>query len=100
VTDDGNAAEEPDVSYVWVFHGEHARFASGIFADQSAALEWATTHELTGVLARYPVGIGCYDFAVAQNRFTPSKPHHGTPRHVAGFSPGGPHLHLRDGIIT
>jgi hypothetical protein len=41
-----------------------------------------------------PVGDGCYDIAVAQGRFTPSKPHHGSPKHIAGFSPGWTqHIH-------
>jgi hypothetical protein len=30
--------------------GEHARFASGIFADRDAALEWVATQGLTGTL--------------------------------------------------
>jgi hypothetical protein len=100
VTGGACEAEARDVPYVWVFHGEHAQFASGVFADQDAALAWAAAHELSGVLTRYPVGVGCYDYAVAQNRFVPSKPHHGTPEHVARFSPGGPHIHLRDGVVA
>jgi hypothetical protein len=31
-----------------------------------------------------------------QGRFHPTKPHHGTPSHVAGFSPPV-HVHVRDG---
>lgn len=83
---------------VWVFHGEHARFASGVFTDKATALAWAERHQVTGVLTEYPIGDGCYDLAVAHGSFTPSKPHHGSPEHVAGFSPSQTqHLHLRDG---
>jgi hypothetical protein len=32
-------------------------------------------------------------------RFQPTKPHHGTPEHVAGFSPALGHVHLTDGRL-
>jgi hypothetical protein len=90
---DGTAVDQ---LYVWVFHGERAQFASGVFEDREAGLRWAARHRLTGILAQYPVGAGCYDVAVMQGRFHPTKPHHGTPSHVAGFSPPV-HVHVRDG---
>jgi hypothetical protein len=82
---------------VWVFHGEGARFASGVFEDRETALHWIARHQLTGIPTRYRVGAGCYDIALDQGRFHPTKPHHGTPTHVAGFSPAGPHVHVRNG---
>jgi hypothetical protein len=88
-----------DLPQVWIFHGENARFASGVFADRETALEWTDQHRLTGVLGQYPVGAGCYDIAVEQGHFRPTKPHHGSPSHVACFSPGGTHLHVRDGRL-
>ncbi|GIF02453.1 hypothetical protein Ari01nite_99170 [Paractinoplanes rishiriensis] len=94
---EGNAEGEVDLSNVWVFHGEEARFASGVFKDRNTALLWVELHELTGVITEYPLGAGCYDFAVAEGLFHPSKPHHGTPAHVAEFSPSGHHIHVRDG---
>jgi hypothetical protein len=92
-----NAEVEIDLPKVWVFHGEDARFASGVFKDRDTALQWVEQYQLTGVVTQYPLGIGCYDLAVAQGLFRPSKPHHGTPVHVAGFSPAGQHIHVRDG---
>ncbi|MGN9774429.1 DUF7710 domain-containing protein [Micromonospora sp. H33] len=85
-------------STVWVFHGSNARFASGVFQSQTDGLAWAAQHRLSGILSEYPVGVGCYDQAVAAGRFRPSKPHHGTPDHVAAFSPSLSHLHLTDGV--
>jgi hypothetical protein len=82
---------------VWIFHGEGAGFASAVFDDEAGGLAWAARHGVTGILTEYPVGVGCYDAAVAAGRFRPSRPHHGTPAHVAGFSPFGMHIHLRDG---
>lgn len=84
-------------THVWIFHGEGARFASGVFADESSGLAWVARHRLSGILAKYPVGDGCYDVAVTEGRFTPTKPHHGSPAHVAGFGPGYEHVHVCKG---
>ncbi|GIG69439.1 DUF7710 domain-containing protein [Phytomonospora endophytica] len=82
---------------VWVFHGEEARFASAVFAAEADGLAWAARHGVSGLLAEYPVGDGCYDVAVREGRFRSSREHHGTPGHVAGFGPGLRHVHIRDG---
>ena len=81
---------------VWVFHGDRARYASGVFDTLDAGLAWAAEHQLTGILAEYANG-GAYDVAVREGRFTPSKTHHGTADHVAAFGPGLRHFHLTDG---
>jgi hypothetical protein len=84
---------------VWVVHGYRAHFASGVFADRDAGLEWIARHALTGTLTEYQMGDGCYDLAVRDGRFRPSKPHHGQPSHVANFSPSGHHVDAVDGRI-
>ncbi|PRX04716.1 hypothetical protein CLV67_1472 [Actinoplanes italicus] len=85
----------PDTT-VWIFHGDQERFASGVFTTMAAGLDWAAEHRVTGILAEYAIG-GAYDVAVEAGRFRPSKAHHGTPGHVAGFGPGLEHIHLIDG---
>lgn len=82
---------------VWIFHGESGQFASGVFEDKASGLEWIARHRLTGLLTEYEVGDGCYDLAVREGRFRNSKPHHGSPGHVASFSPGLDHVHVHDG---
>ena len=89
---------DSDPDRVWIFHGaRRADFASGVFATSEGGLAWAATHRVSGILAEYPVGDGSYDAAVREGRFRPSKPHHGSPEHIAGFSPGLQHIHLTDG---
>ncbi|MEU8184613.1 hypothetical protein AB0B85_21460 [Micromonospora sp. NPDC049044] len=83
-------------STVWIFHGEPARYASGVFDTLDAGLAWAVERRVTGILAEYAIG-GAYDVAVSEGRFTPSKAHHGTSDHVAAFSPGLRHVHLTRG---
>lgn len=83
---------------VWIFHGEGATFAAGVFATADDGLAWAARHRVTGILTEYPVGDGCYDIALAKGTFTPKRPHHGTPTHVAQFSPGWTqHIHIENG---
>lgn len=83
---------------VWIFHGNDARHAAGAFDSLDQGLSWARRHGVSGLLTEYPVGDGCFDIAVEEGHFTPSKPHHGTPSHVASFSPGWTnHVHVEDG---
>ncbi|WP_425556859.1 DUF7710 domain-containing protein [Dactylosporangium darangshiense] len=88
--------QDPGRTTMWIFQGERARYASGLFESLDAGLVWAARHRLTGILAEYCFG-GTYDLAVDDGRFRPSRPHHGSPEHVAGLSPGLRHVHLVDG---
>ncbi|MGW0215806.1 DUF7710 domain-containing protein [Micromonospora chokoriensis] len=81
-----------------VFHGSNARFASGVFRSRTDGLARAERHRLSGTLSEYPVGAGCYDQSVEAGSFRPSRQHHGTPDHVAAFSPHLNHLRLTDGV--
>lgn len=87
--------QSPARATVWVF--QSGRFPAGVFASRQDGLDWAAEHRVGGLLAEYPIG-GAYDVAVAEGRFTPRRDHHGTPGHVAGFSPGLDHVHLVDGF--
>ncbi|MCW3841995.1 hypothetical protein ONA70_17995 [Micromonospora yasonensis] len=86
----------PIRSTVWIFHGDRARYASGVFDTLDTGLAWAAEHQVTGILAEYANG-GAYNVAVSEGRFTPSKTHHGTADHVAAFGSGLRHIHLTDG---
>jgi hypothetical protein len=46
------------VDCVWIFHGENADFASGVFHDKDSGLDWVGRHRLTGILTKYQVGEG------------------------------------------
>jgi hypothetical protein len=83
---------------MWIFHGEKARYASGLFATAREGLAWLAANRVSGVLTEYAVG-STYDVAVRDGRFRPSRPHHGTPEHVAAFSPGLRHFHVIDGQV-
>lgn len=86
---------------VWVFHGDGARFASGVFRSHEEGTAWVAQHKLTGVLTEYPLGVGAYDDAVERGLFRPTRDHHGTSAHIAQFSPGRTeHVHFIDGAFA
>jgi len=91
-------SENSPPANVWIFHGTGAPFASGVFANRDDGMAWIARHQLTGILTEYPVGDGCYDIALRDGHFVPSRPHHGTPPHVARFSPSHTaHVHVHSG---
>jgi hypothetical protein len=96
--DDGLVEASYDSSRitVWIFQGERARHASGLFETVEDGLAWAAERGVTDILAGYTVG-GAYDVAVREGRFSPARPHHGSEKHVAAFSPGLGHVYLVDG---
>lgn len=97
----GSAQQAAPSESVWIFHGDDAKHAAGVFASEADAAAWVGSHQLSGVLTEYPVGEGCYDAAVRGGHFRPTKPHHGSPAHIASFSPGWTrHVHFRDGVAT
>jgi hypothetical protein len=84
--------------HVWVFVGNEASFPGAVFHTQSEAEAWIAAHRLSGVLTRYPVGVGVYDQAVEDGTFTPTRAHHRTPEFIGGFTSGHqPHHHYTDG---
>lgn len=83
---------------VWIFHGDGAHFASGVFESEEQGLSWCLRHKLSGTLTQYEIGDGCYDIAVRNGSFHPSKQHHGSPSHVATFSPSLWHVHILNGL--
>lgn len=86
---------------VWIFSGDDARHPAGVFESKEDGLTWARAFRVSGLLTEYPVGGGCYDIAVSEGHFRPSKPHHGSPEHVSTFSPGWTdHIHLVRGEPT
>jgi hypothetical protein len=84
---------------VWVFNGATPGFAGGVFRDKDTALEWIAKYQLTGVLTRYPIDVGVYDWAVENGFFTPKKEKHRSPQFIGSFTTAGQeHYHFENGI--
>jgi hypothetical protein len=86
---------------VWVFNGENARFPSGVFASRASAEAWISLHHLTGLLTKYPVNIGVYDWAVENAFFTPKRSEHTSPKFIGGFTSASlEHVHFEAGFVV
>ncbi|WP_422653323.1 DUF7710 domain-containing protein [Chitinimonas sp.] len=85
---------------VWLFSGTGARFSSGVFSDKERAILWIGNNKLSGVLTKYPLDIGVYDWAVAGNLFSPRKDHEFSAEFIQRFtSSSQEHYHFEDGIL-
>ncbi|MFP3994575.1 hypothetical protein SHV74_08455 [Pseudomonas capeferrum] len=83
---------------VWVFNGATARFPSALFTSLENAKTWIKHNKLTGVLTRYPVNIGVYDWAIEKNYFHPTEDKHNSPSFIGSFTCASMnHLHFEDG---
>ncbi len=72
--------------YIWIFHGQGGRFASGVFENKEDAESWIEENKLQGVLTKYPVNTGVYDWAVAKDLFQPKTDLHTSPEFIQKFT--------------
>lgn len=83
---------------VWVFNGG-GTFSSAVFTSKELAREWIASHKLTGVLTKYPLNVGVYEWAIARGAFKPTRPDQSQPRFIARFSSAHlEHYHYEAGI--
>lgn len=84
--------------FVWIFAGAGGRFASGAFTAVEIAEAWIAKHSLTGVLTRYPLDQGAYDWAISSLLFEAKKEHESSPQFIQRFtSASQEHYHFEDG---
>ena len=83
--------------YIWVFHGAGGRFSSGVFESKKLAESWISNNKLQGVLTKYPVNKGVYDWAIEKGYFKAKKEEHSTPGFMQKFTTGSQeHYHYED----
>lgn len=83
---------------IWVFHGTGAQFASGVFTSREGAAAWIASHRLTGVLTRYPLDQGVYEWAIENGVFTPNRPDQSSSAFIGRFtSASQEHYHFEEG---
>ena len=60
---------------------------------------WIHKHGLSGLLTRYPVAEGAYDYAISRGFFRPKTPQQLTAKFVGTFSAAAfEHYHYEDGV--
>jgi hypothetical protein len=86
------------MEFVWLFNGEMGRFASAVFTELILAEDWIKTNKLTGVLTKYPINSGVYDWAVKEGMFNVKKEEHTTSLFIGKFTTAGQeHYHYENG---
>ena len=89
---------EADRTFVWIFNGDGAKLASGVFSDRASAEAWIHERGMTGLLTRYPLGTGVFEWAVSEGLFTPKRDHHSSASFVQRFTSAAmEHYHYLDG---
>jgi len=89
-----------EIGFVWVFVGEGARFPSGVFTSLDIGKAWISSNKLTGVLTKYPLDEGVYNWAISHGLFTPKKLEHGTSIFIGKFSSASmDHFHFENGVM-
>lgn len=88
-----------DHNSVWVFHGTSGRFTSAVFTQKAFADEWILRNQLSGVLTRYPLDTGCYEWALEQGFYKPDLRKPVTPDFIGRFSSASQeHYHYEQGL--
>lgn len=86
---------------IWVFMAPGATFASGTFKELKIAEEWIERHKLTGVLTKYPVNVGVYDWAIETGKFRPKPKKEIDSKFIGQFTTAlMSHHHYEDGICV
>lgn len=55
---------------MYVFIGEGSNFPAGIFTTLDNAKEWIEKYSLSGILNKFPIDMGIYDWAVKEDLFS------------------------------
>ena len=90
---------ESATAFVWVFNGG-GKFPSGIFSTREKAEKWINTHGLSGILTKYPVDEGAWDWAIREGYWRPKRDDQKTPSFIQRFSCGHEHYHYGDDLLS
>jgi hypothetical protein len=89
------------LSFIWIFNGTGSKFPSGVFAEKETAIAWISQHQLTGLLAKYPINVGLYDWALEMNYFKPRRDDQKSSEFIARFTCASlEHYHCESGVIA
>lgn len=86
---------------MYVFIGEGSNFPAGIFTTLENAKEWIEKYSLNGILNKYPIDIGIYDWAIKEDFFTVKNEHQKQSKFIQRFTCASmEHFHFEDGKLA
>lgn len=84
--------------FVWIFNGPGGKFPGGVFESLELAENWIRDNRLTGVLTRYPLNLGSYDWAKANGLVSKQLETRADADFIGSFSSASfEHFHYTDG---
>jgi hypothetical protein len=83
--------------FVWVFNGG-GDFPAAVFSTREGAEAWIAKHALSGVLTKYPVDEGMWDWAIREGHWRPKREDQKAPEFVQRFACGQEHYHYERGV--
>ena len=85
-------------NYIYVFQGSGARLCTAVFSSMDKAEAWIKKYGLSGLLTKYPLNEGVYDWAIENHYFTPKNEQQKTPVFIQKFSSASlEHFHYESG---
>lgn len=89
-----------DINFVWIFNGSKGRFPGGVFQSLEKAQEWIKQNRLTGVLTKYPLDEGSFDWAQRQGFVNDKLNARADSDFIASFSSASfTHFHYENGAL-
>ncbi|MEM7664338.1 MAG: hypothetical protein AAF250_00645 [Pseudomonadota bacterium] len=87
------------MDFVYVFHGEGARFAAAVYLTVEDARVDIADKRLSGLLTAYPVGQTVFDHVLEAGLFAGKEG--AEPRYIQRFSSAHlEHYHFKDGALV
>ena len=88
---------------VWVFNKNNANFSGGVFNELDLAESWIKDNLLSGILTKYPLNQGVFDWAVENNMHSIKQEKladkRKQPNFIGGFTTASQeHYHYENGI--
>ncbi|HEY4289738.1 MAG TPA: hypothetical protein VGN00_21705 [Puia sp.] len=87
------------MEYLFLFNSAgDSKFCGGVFSTREKAEQWILRYKLSGILTKYPLDMGVYDWAIENHKFNPKKEIHFQPDFIGGFSSATQeHYHYESG---
>ncbi|MGE8555433.1 MAG: DUF7710 domain-containing protein [Chryseobacterium jejuense] len=83
---------------VYLFIGNEAKFPSGVFTTIENAKQWIEKYSLSGILNKYPLDEGLYDWAIKKDFFTAKNEHQKEAKFIQRFTSASmDHWHFENG---
>ena len=87
------------MGFVYVFHGEGARFAAAVYSTVEDAKADIGSNRLSGVLTAYPLDKTVYTHVVDEGLFKGKD--YADPRYIQRFTSAAlEHYHFEDGVLA